>query len=85
MAKTNPSSLVTKAYLNDAVDHILCVMGQLLQEFKQDMVNHFQKLEAGQTDLTRQVNDLKMDSPTQAEFTTLTKRVNHLERFRTPN
>ena len=39
------ADLVTKAYLNDAVDHILGVMGQLLQEFKQDMVNHFQKLE----------------------------------------
>ena len=57
--------------LDEAVEAILNGMQRMFS--KQD--KRFDKLEAGQMDLQRQISDLKYDTPTQKEFDTLKSRV----------
>ncbi len=62
---------VSKKMLDEAVEAILNGMEGMFS--KQD--KRFDKLEAGQKDLQRQIGDLKYDTPTQKEFDTLKSKV----------
>jgi cell division protein FtsB len=71
MKKTDPKEPVSMGVLDEAVEAIL--EGIELMFSKQG--KRFDKLEAGQKDLQRQINDLKYDIPTQKEFDTLKSKV----------
>ncbi len=46
-----------------------------LQDLRKEMKSGFNKLEVGHKDLQRQINDLKVDTPTQKEFDELKTRI----------
>ncbi len=71
MKKVDPKELVNRGMLDEAVDAIL--EGIELMFSKQG--KRFDKLEAGQKDLQRQISDLKYDTPTQKEFNILKSKV----------
>ena len=71
MNKVDPEEPVSRGVLDEAVEAIL--KGIEVMFSKQG--KHFDKLEAGQKDLQRQISDLKLDTPTQKEFDTLKSKV----------
>jgi hypothetical protein len=71
MKKVDPKEPVSRGMLDEAVEAIL--KGVELMFSKQE--KSFDKLEAGQKDLQRQIGDLKLDTPTQKEFDTLKSKV----------
>ena len=73
MKKSNSNDPVTRGVLDEAVEAILSGMQRMFS--KQD--KRFDKLEAGQKDMQRQINDLKYDTPSQKEFNTLKSRVDN--------
>jgi uncharacterized membrane-anchored protein YhcB (DUF1043 family) len=68
--------------LDEAVEAILKGVETLFGNFRGELIakfdkvgERFDKLEAGQKDLQRQISDLKYDTPTQKEFDTLKDKV----------
>ena len=82
MKKTDPKEPVSKGVLDDAVEAFLNgverMFGNLRGEMNTKFVKvdeKFDKLEAGQKDLQRQISDLKYDTLTQKDFDTLKSKV----------
>ena len=82
MKKVDSKELVNREMLDDAVKTILHDMDKLFGNLRGEINSkftkvdeRFDKLEAGQKDLQRQVNDLKYDTPTQKDFDTLKSKV----------
>ena len=82
MAKADTNEPVTRGMLDEAVEAILKGVDELVNGLRGEMNTRFEKvdirfdkLDAGQRDLQRQINDLKYDTPTQKEFEDLKTRV----------
>ena len=82
MKKVDPKEPVSRGVLDEAVEAILKGVETMFGNFRGEMNtkfskvdDRFDKLEAGQKDLQRQISDLKYDTPTQKEFDTLKSRV----------
>ena len=82
MKKVNPKEPVNRGVLDEAVEAILNGVEKMFGNFCGEMNTkfskideRFDKLEAGQKDLQRQIGDLKYDTPTQKEFETLKGKV----------
>ena len=73
--KVNPKSYVTneslKEALSDVVEIILEGMDKLFGELKNDI----HEINNDTTNIKRQINDLKVDTPTQKEFNELKDKV----------
>lgn len=80
MTNNDPKSPVTNEMLQQAVDAIIAgverMLGDGLSGLRTEMTTRFEKLESGQRDIKRQINDLKIDIPTRKEFEDLKSRVN---------
>ena len=79
-------------FWDQILEPVLGDMDKDIKNLKEEMNNRFDrtdyrldKLESGQSDLSRQLNDVKMDTPTRKEFIDLKSRVDKLEHFRTAN
>lgn len=86
----NPKAFVTNEVLDTAIKHIIyvMVMHDLFNDMKTYIDKRFSKndkhfssidkrlgrLESGQLEIKRQINDLKVDTPTMKEFNELKKR-----------
>jgi uncharacterized membrane-anchored protein YhcB (DUF1043 family) len=82
MKKVDPKEPVNRGVLDEAVEAILKGVETMFGNFRGEMNTkfakvdeRFDKLEAGQKDLQRQISDLKYDTPTQKEFDTLKSKV----------
>ena len=71
MKKADPKEPLSRGVLDEVVEAIL--KGVELMFSKQEI--HFDKIEAGQKDIQRQICDLKYDTPTQKEFDIFKSRV----------
>ncbi len=71
MKKVDPKEPVNRGVLDEAVEAIL----KGVEKMFAGQEKRFDKLEAGQKDLQRQIGDLKYDTPTQKEFDTLKSKV----------
>lgn len=83
------TGLVTKAYLDGAIQHVLDVLGGWIQESSQETGAKIDGLEnkfdARFSELGHQINNLKVDTPTQKEFNELSGRTTRLEHFQATN
>ena len=75
MAKRNTGAPVTKEMLDQAVDAILKGVERMFTVQDKKNNRRFSRLEAGQSDLKRQINDLKANTPTRKEFDDLKAKV----------
>lgn len=79
------TGLVTKTYLDGAIQHVLDVLGGWIQETDEKIDNLENKFDARFSELGHQINNLKVDTPTQKEFNELNGRVTRLEHLRATN
>lgn len=79
------TGLVTKTYLDGAIQHVLDVLGGWIQETDEKIDNLENKFDARFSELGHQINNLKVDTPTQKEFNELSGRVTRLEHLRATN
>ena len=82
MKKVDSKKPVNHGVLDEAVEAILKGVEKMFGNLRGEMNakfarvdERFDKLEAGQKDLQRQISDLKYDTPTQKEFDTLKSKV----------
>lgn len=85
MAKINPNAPVTYKILMNALEYVVDRLGEMMEEgfaeTKKGFAEAKKERQRIELELKREINDLKVDTPTQKEVNGLDKRVTRLEAF----